>query len=285
MTTSSIVPDNQAQKENTTLKNNEKPFGYYQFEGYKKAFYKWAQKLPKNVIAFKIGLVLRKLTLQNKTSTVDANQFGLNLRLYPIDNLGDRFLLFMPKYFEYDEFQLMSTYLKPDSTFIDIGGNMGIYSLTAAKYIKDKGRILAFEPNPVMIARFGFNIAANGFEKLIDLNTIGIADKNSSFNLALPDSNLGGASIVGKAETNITIQCRPLVDVLKEKQIEHIDLLKIDIENAEPLALNPFFRDAPRSLYPKSSFIESDENIDLEGYGYRFKTRTRAHNSIYILKD
>ena len=65
-------------------------------------------------------------------------------------------LLFLPKFFEYDEFQLMSNLLRKDSTFIDIGGNMGIYSLVAAKYINTTGRILSFEPNPQMINRFKY---------------------------------------------------------------------------------------------------------------------------------
>ena len=45
-----------------------------------------------------------------------------------------------------------------DSIFIDIGGNMGIYSLISTKYINKTGRILSFEPNPKMIERFKFNI-------------------------------------------------------------------------------------------------------------------------------
>jgi FkbM family methyltransferase len=45
----------------------------------------------------------------------------------------------------------MSQCLKEDSIFIDIGGNMGIYSLISAKYINKTGRILSFEPNPKMI--------------------------------------------------------------------------------------------------------------------------------------
>ncbi|MDD4150775.1 MAG: FkbM family methyltransferase [Bacteroidales bacterium] len=172
------------------------PYGYYKFRGYKKVLFNWAQKLPKNIIGFKIAIVLRKLTLQNRTEIVDETQFNIMLRLYPMDNLGDRFLLFMPKFFEYDEFLLMSSYLKPDSTFIDIGANMSLYSLIAAKYINQTGRILAFEPNPTMIARSKYNIEINKCNLLVELFQIGIADKESSFSLALSTKNLGGASIV-----------------------------------------------------------------------------------------
>ena len=77
-----------------------------------------AQILPKNIISFKIALILRKITLRNKVKIIDQTQFDLKLRLFPMDNLGDRFLLFLPKFFEYDEFQLMSQCLKEDSIFI-----------------------------------------------------------------------------------------------------------------------------------------------------------------------
>lgn len=260
------------------------PFGYYEFSGAKKILFKLAQKLPRNFYGLKLALVLRKLTLQNSVEIVDANQFGLKLRVYPLSNLGDRILLFMPKFFEYDEFKLMSEYLKHDSTFIDIGGNMGIYSLVAAKYIDRTGNILSFEPNPSMAERFEFNIEINGFNELIDLVRLGVADKEDSFHLSLPEKNLGGASIVvNNSEENIMVKCKPLLDALKEYNIEQIDLLKIDIEKAEPLALNPFFNNAPRKLFPKMIFIESDEGIDLAELGYKFITRTRAHNSIYKL--
>ncbi len=272
-------------KKITTKSDCANPYGYYAFKGIKKILITLAQKLPRNVFGFKISLVLRKLTLQNRIEIVDANQFGFKLRLYPLDNLGDRFLLFMPKFFEYDEFKLMSTYLKADSTFIDIGGNMGLYSLTAAKYINQNGKILSFEPNPTMIERFEFNIEINGLGPLIELYPIGIADKESTISLALSTKNLGSSSIVENyGEGNIIIKCRPLLDVLNEQNIKQIDLLKIDIERAEPIALNPFFENAPRNLFPKMIFIESDEGIDLAKLGYTFITKTKSHNSIYKLE-
>jgi FkbM family methyltransferase len=265
--------------------NNDNSYGYYKFRGIKKVLFKLAQKLPRNTFGFKTALVLRKLTLQNRTETVDENQFGLKLRLYPLDNLGDRYLLFMPKFSHADEFLLMSQYLKPDSTFIDIGANMGIFSLVAAKYINQTGRILSFEPNPALIKRFKFNIEINGFDRLIVPFPFGIADKESSFSLSQNSTNLGGASIVNKrGEYYIRVQCKPLLKVLREQNIQKIDLLKIDIENAEPLALNPFFEKAPRELFPKMIIIESVEGIRLADLGYKSIPNLSSQNSIYRLE-
>jgi len=88
----------------TIIKKFEKsditsPYGYYKFRGYKKVLFNWAQKLPKNIIGFKTAIVLRKLTLQNRTEIVDETQFNIMLRLYPMDNLGDRFFIIYAKIF------------------------------------------------------------------------------------------------------------------------------------------------------------------------------------------
>ena len=203
-------------------------YGFYKLRGINKVLFELAQILPKNIISFKIALILRKITLRNRIKIIDQTQFDLKLRLFPMDNLGDRFLLFMPNFFEYDEFLLMSQCLKEDSIFIDIGGNMGIYSLIATKYINKTGRILSFEPNPKMIERFRFNIKINEFDQFIELNEI--TDKEMTFSSALSKKNLGGASIVKSfGEGNVMVKYRSLLGLLNENEIT-----KIDIEEAGP---------------------------------------------------
>jgi len=285
MKTLNTEPEKLAQKNFSAKSISGNSYGYHEFRGIKKVLFNLAQKLPKNTFGFKTALVLRKLTLQNRIEIVDQSQFGLKLRLYPLNNLGDRYLLFMPKFWNQYEFMLMSKYLKPDSTFIDIGGNMGMYSLMAAKYINQAGRILTFEPNPALIERFKYNIEINGFEELIEPYQIGIADKEGSFGLSLTNRNLGGASILNdRGEYTIMIKCRPLLNVLREQNIQQIDLLKIDIEEAEPLALNPFFLKAPRELFPKMIIIESDKGINFAKYGYKLIPKPGLNNSIYRLE-
>ena len=89
---------------------------------------------------------------------------------------------------------------------------------------------MSFEPNPKMIERFRFNIKINEFDQLIELNEIGIADKEMTFSLALSKKNLGGASIVKSfGEDNVMVKYRPLLGLLNENEIT-----KIDIEEAGP---------------------------------------------------
>jgi FkbM family methyltransferase len=214
---------------------------------------------------------------------IDGETFGIRARFYPLDNLADRLFLFMPKIFETEEFIFLKENLRPDSIFIDIGANSGFYSLVAAKIINTTGKIIAFEPNPVMINRFRMNIHLNNSSDIIELVPLGLADRETEFDLALDLKNLGGSTIGPTNRTEkVRIKCVPLFQALKDK-VSHIDFLKIDIEGADIMVMKEFFNTAPHTLFPKYVIIESDEGLDMKSYGYEPLAHTKAHNTIYSL--
>jgi len=258
------------------------PFGTYRLTGVDHDLYTLAQGFGRGWLRFKLGLGLRKLVLKHKR-IVDADPLGIRCRFYPHENLGDRFVLFTPGYYEHEERELLPRLLRDDSIFVDIGANSGFYSLFAARFITGTtGRILSFEPNPVMFDRFRLNIAFNGLEQRIEASPIGLADREGEFDLSYDPRQLGGASMaVDGGPLHVKVPCRPLLDVLDEKGVSAVSVLKIDVEGFEADILSPFFAAAPRSLFPDHIIIESDEGIDWSGLGYRFQKRTHAHNSVY----
>ncbi len=259
-------------------------FGYYSLKGYRKKFLAIAQGLSTSYLSQRLGFTLRKLVLLNRLKVIDGESLGIKARFYPLDNLADRLFLFLPKIFETDEFNFLKRNLKPSSIFIDIGANSGFYSLVAARSIGREGKIIAFEPNPVMIARFKLNISINDNNDIIQVMPFGLADRATDFDLALDPNNLGGSTIVKTNRQHIVkIKCVPLLDAIKDK-VSRIDFLKIDIEGADVLVMNAFFKTAPPSLYPKYIIIETDEGLDLEAFGYVAIANTRAHNTIYQLR-
>jgi FkbM family methyltransferase len=258
-------------------------FGHHYLKGYRKKFLSLAQGLSTSYWSQRLGFVLRKLVLLNTLKVIDGEAFGIKARFYPLDNLADRLFLFLPKIFETDEFIFLKKHLTPESVFIDIGANSGFYSLVAAQVINSQGKIIAFEPNPVMIARLRMNISLNGKDGIIEVMPFGLADRITEFDLALDPTNLGGSTIMKtKREHIVKIKCMPLLDALKGK-VDRIDFLKIDIEGADILVMNAFFKSAPASLYPKFIIIETDEGLDLESLGYKAIAKTKAHNTIYKL--
>lgn len=247
-------------------------------------------------------LTRKALVKQTSRLPIDIRVEGINLRCQFTDNYSEKKFVFTPWRYDRTERQLLQQTLASGGTFIDIGANVGLYTLTAnAAMGAHDGRIIAFEPNPVTLSRLLFNIDSNPqFEpSRIQVLNHGIADEETSFFLQYKEENLGGSSIrnsgsesdlmpdTGDGKRGITIRCRPLLPVLSELGIDHVDALKIDIEGAEDLALTPFLRDAPNSLLPKVLIIENSQDqwrSDLfetvRSSGYKLTHQNRM-NSIF----
>jgi FkbM family methyltransferase len=258
------------------------PYGTYRLTGLDRALYTVAQGFGRGWLRFKLGLAFRKLVLRRKR-IVDADPLGFRCRFYPHQNLGDRFVLFTPAYYEHEERELLPTLLRPDSVFLDIGANTGFYSLLAARCIGTAGRILAFEPNPVMYPRLVLNLSLNGLDGRVQALSTGLAGSSGEFDLYYGSRQLGGASMAASGgEYHVRVPCRPLLDVLRDQHITRIDVLKIDVEGFEPQILNPFFAAAPRELLPRTILAETVDGIEWERMGYRLLKRTHAHNSVFV---
>jgi FkbM family methyltransferase len=129
--------------------------------------------------------------------------------------------------------------LKPDMVFIDIGANIGFFSLLAAALVGPGGSVFAFEPNPDNCDMFEKSIEANGFEN-IQLFPYAVAEEKQQFNLDVGGTNSNGriidftpGAVPGQA-TPLLIEAVVLDDVLSD--VEQVDVVKLDIEGAEPRA-------------------------------------------------
>jgi FkbM family methyltransferase len=134
-----------------------------------------------------------------------------------------------------------------------------------------------------MFDRFKLNVSFNGLQSRIETLPIGLADREGEFDLYYDPRQMGGASMAAtEGKIHVKVPCRPLADVLREKEVARVSVLKIDVEGFEANVLIPFFAMAPRSLFPEIILIESPDGIDWTALGYRFQKRTHAHNSIFI---
>lgn len=143
-------------------------------------------------------------------------------------------------YFDAYEFlcrRIILCYLKPGSVFIDIGANVGYYSLLANARVGAAGRVLSFEPNPVTAWQLKRNIRLNAARQ-IELFGVALSDKEGDVQLYCPiDETHGHASMRNQgwqSADNYTVPAKRLDDILP-MDIEHIDLVKIDVEGAELL--------------------------------------------------
>jgi FkbM family methyltransferase len=75
--------------------------------------------------------------------------------------------------FENDELTFLERYLKEGDVFIDVGANIGIFSLVAAKMVGATGKVISFEPTLSTFQRLNENIILNNFTNILPINAAG----------------------------------------------------------------------------------------------------------------
>jgi len=275
-------------KKLTTLKSND--FGFYSPNGWIKVVYK--------IIRLGTGLGIIKrfyswlIDRLNKENPIDIKYHDIRFRLYPYDNAIESKMIVSSKFREAKELEVISKYLKTGGTFLDIGANIGYYSLMAAKLGATK--IIGVEPNPVVLNRFKENIRFNEFEKKIKTFRLGIGEKIENRDLYLSKVDLGSSSVL-KEKNNldkIKIKILPLDFFLKRESVGRVDVMKIDIEGFEDKALFPYFKTLQKNHYPKLILMEDSSQKDWEknilkwllNNGYEIISRTRGNVLLSIEK-
>lgn len=130
--------------------------------------------------------------------------------------------------------------LSPGGTFVDIGANLGWFSLLGASITGPAGRVIAIEPNPLNVALLRDSAKDNGFEN-IDMLTVALAARPGAVALETDGSNGRVITVDGPpAEplaVSFVVAAQRLDDLLSEAGVTRVDVIKIDVEGAEPLAL------------------------------------------------
>jgi FkbM family methyltransferase len=131
------------------------------------------------------------------------------------------------------ESSVLHRQLHEGDTFIDVGANIGYYTVMAAKLVGPRGRVIAFEPDPENFALLKRNIEANGFTNVI-LEQKALFNKPGTLKLYLEETNKGGHKVFqfGQPRPTVEVEAVRLDDYLKNDQ-RTVDLIKIDTEGAE----------------------------------------------------
>jgi FkbM family methyltransferase len=199
--------------------------------------------------------------LLQKTSSrpVDLTVLGQRMRLHLGDNACERRLTVTPQFFDPEELTILRSMMRPDFQFVDVGANVGTYSVFVGSLAGPGARILAIEPQERILARLRENVALNGLK--VKIAPVGVADKDGVLEFAIDTNNFGFTSLnverKGRGERRIVrLPVRRLLDLVREAGFERIDAMKADIEGAEDRALLPFMEEAPKTLWPRLFIIE-----------------------------
>jgi FkbM family methyltransferase len=180
---------------------------------------------------------------------------------------------------EADSIQRVLSEIKTSDVFYDIGSCVGIYALHAAYY---GGVVIAFEPDPGYRKRLKRNIKINRLKKRIQVIDWAVSDRSGIITLYTDgvEGNSPSLSLVGDRGA-VSVKTNTIDNAVASKQIPYPDIVKMDIEGAEMLALQGMKKlldseKAPRFLFIEfhpeflSSFNSSVEECEMfiESHGY-----------------
>jgi FkbM family methyltransferase len=137
--------------------------------------------------------------------------------------------------YEPAELQMIKRFLKKDSVVLDIGANIGWYSVNLSPCLP-QGKIIAFEPIPRTYNYLVENIALNKLRNVKTYN-IGLSSRRGHFSFYYNRNYTGATSLsnITQADGVQLIKCRveTLDDFLKKIKAGRIDFIKCDTEGAE----------------------------------------------------
>lgn len=161
------------------------------------------------------------------------NMNGFDLYVMPDDYIG--YSIIHAKIYEPHITKLIKNILNENDVFLDIGANIGYFTMLASSIIKTNGKVIAFEPNPQNLQLIYSSMQQNKMHN-IDIYPYAVSNNKTILRFANVGSN--GVVITEHAQDQkhfFFVQSVMLDTILKDEPC--INLIKIDVEAHEPYAL------------------------------------------------
>lgn len=200
--------------------------------------------------------------------------------------------------FEPTQTDLISRKLKPGMTFIDLGANIGFYTVLASKIVGIAGKVYCFEPEPQNYRLLVKNILENKLSNVFP-QRMAVSDSTGNATLHTDSKNFGGHSLtksnVSDENREVDVSTVRLDDFVGSSKI---DMIKLDVQGAESRVIAGSMRTLISQrpmlileLWPYGIHKMGDDPMkliqDLEEMGYRIQVTDdyRKNRAIDSLKD
>jgi FkbM family methyltransferase len=210
-----------------------KQFGFVVFK--KTAGVLAGTPIGKSRLAKTAYIFLTSLLLSGRPNLAEVQ--GNKMYLHPKDK-GICWALLLHGVYEEYETELVKKEVKKGMVVLDIGAHIGYYTLIAARLVGEEGKVFAFEPDPGNFALLKKNVEVNGFKNVILIQKA-VSNKSGEIALVCDDEQTASHHIMGTARGKtkvVNVDMISLDEYFTGKSLT-IDLIKMDIEGAEELAL------------------------------------------------
>ena len=135
----------------------------------------------------------------------------------------------------YEDFDtdFLRTKINPGDFVLDVGANIGFYTVLFSEWVGKEGKVFAFEPDPDNFKLLKKNISANGCKNVIAVQKA-VSDRPGHIKLFLSDENKGDHRIWGLEDKRKQIEVE--ATTLDEHLLSYpnkVDFIKIDVQGAE----------------------------------------------------
>ena len=205
----------------------------------------------------------RLMRWRGKTTVRCRIRYGALFDLAPLDYIDA--IALRDGYYESEVMEALRPFLTADSVFWDVGANIGLHAITAAR-LSPLTRVVAFEPNPAVASRLRSHAELNAAP--VEVQPLALGDRDGDATLQLgPPGNAGMSSLVPrKGDASVRVRIARADTLIDSGALPAPNVVKLDIEGAESLALRGFGQHlAAPSL--RAVIFESDPRVaDFPGH-------------------
>ncbi|MFA5238586.1 MAG: FkbM family methyltransferase [Phycisphaerae bacterium] len=159
---------------------------------------------------------------------------------------------------EISETETIKRIVKPGMCILEIGANVGYYTILMGKLIGENGKIYSYEPYPRSVDILTRNISLNNLENIVEVHNMAVSCENTTKRLYLGSATNVHSLINYKAEEDnqdyIEVKTKDVREILAGAD-RKIDLLRMDIEGHEREIFGGFNSDI-KAFLPTRIFFE-----------------------------
>jgi len=161
---------------------------------------------------------------------------GALIKTTHVDHL--QLLLYYFGTFEPECLAAMRRNVRPGDTILDVGANIGLFTLEGSLAVGPAGRVIAIEAMPAHATSVIDSVRRNGMSN-VEVIPVAVGDQRGEGTLTLPSNMNYGMFTLGKVvgEVSFKVSVQRIDDILAERGVNSVDFIKMDIEGSELKAL------------------------------------------------